>query len=228
MGSPLPQGPSVSPEMKYCADCGKQMPRVADFCPHCGYRQVTPPRNEPSSIFGQLGRAVRTVVGPIGQHTGAADKDKQSSRATARLKKELKGIGGLLALFVVLVTIVAPFFILHDTVIYGVALWLPQEGANPGGWCVLVLIWAYVALHITTGVLLWVEKPAALEWVKVLFYARIGVSFLVWALKSLDEAVAAVNRRNGAEFLETLVFVGFWWVYFMASDRVKNTYGRNL
>ena len=76
--------------------------------------------------------------------------------------------------------------------------------------------------------LLWVEQPAALEWVKVLFYARIGAGLLVWALKSLGETVAAVNRRNSAEFLKSLVLVGFWWVYFMASDRVKNTYGRNL
>jgi hypothetical protein len=144
------------------------------------------------------------------------------------LKKELKGVGGLLAVFVVLVTIVAPFLVLHDTVIYGEALWLPKEGYNPGGWCVVVVIWAYVALHITTGVLLWIEKPIALEWVKMLFYIRIGVSLLVWGLKGLGETVAAVNRGNRAEFLETLVFVGFWWVYFMASDRVKNTYGRNL
>jgi len=70
MGSPLPQGPSISSDMKYCAGCGKQMPRVADFCPHCGCRQSPPPRNETSSILGQLGSGLGTVVGPVVQHFG--------------------------------------------------------------------------------------------------------------------------------------------------------------
>lgn len=227
MGSPLPQSPSISPDMKYCADCGKQMPRIADFCPHCGCRQPVPLREDPSGVLGQSGRALGTVVGPIGQHTGRVYEGKRDGQTKGQFKKELKGIGGWLAAFVVLVTIVAPFFVLHDAVLYGVNLWLPTESTDANGWLVIGAIWAYVALHITTGVLLWVEKPVALKWVKALFYTRIVVGFFVWFLKGVNETVAAVNRNN-PEFFDALVLVGFWWVYFVASDRVKNTYGRNL
>ena len=63
MGSPSPQGPSIAPEMKYCAGCVKQIPRVADFCPHCGCRQLAPPRSDSTGIFGPLGRGLGTIVG---------------------------------------------------------------------------------------------------------------------------------------------------------------------
>ena len=70
MGSPLPQGAPIAPEMKYCADCGKQIPRVADFCPHCGCRQPAPPQKESSGIFGLVGRGLGSIVGAVGQYMG--------------------------------------------------------------------------------------------------------------------------------------------------------------
>jgi hypothetical protein len=36
-------GDPATTTMKYCADCGKQILRRAEICPHCGCRQLPPP-----------------------------------------------------------------------------------------------------------------------------------------------------------------------------------------
>jgi len=44
MASPASSEPLIAPDMKYCMDCGKQILRRAEICPHCGCRQLPPPR----------------------------------------------------------------------------------------------------------------------------------------------------------------------------------------
>jgi hypothetical protein len=36
------EGGEATTSMKYCADCGKQILRRAEICPHCGCRQLPP------------------------------------------------------------------------------------------------------------------------------------------------------------------------------------------
>jgi len=38
-GAPLPGGGAPTSEMKYCGECGKQIPRKSKFCPECGTAQ---------------------------------------------------------------------------------------------------------------------------------------------------------------------------------------------
>jgi hypothetical protein len=40
VGSSATASPDAATEMKYCADCGKQILRRAEICPHCGCRQL--------------------------------------------------------------------------------------------------------------------------------------------------------------------------------------------
>ncbi len=49
MENPSRLGPSLGPEMKYCAECGREISRRVELCPYCGCRQTLPPR---SRIFG--------------------------------------------------------------------------------------------------------------------------------------------------------------------------------
>ena len=63
MGNSMPQGPTTPSEMKYCANCGKQILRVAEFCPHCGGRQIPPLHTDSSDVLGSLGNALRTAIG---------------------------------------------------------------------------------------------------------------------------------------------------------------------
>lgn len=57
MENPLSQGPSTAPDMKYCADCGKQIVRRAEICPHCGCRQFPPVPQNPLDTVGAKIRA---------------------------------------------------------------------------------------------------------------------------------------------------------------------------
>ncbi len=66
MGNPLPPGTPEGPGMKFCKDCGKQIMRKAEICPHCGCRQLPSPRKDSIDIFGQVERGVGEVVQSIG------------------------------------------------------------------------------------------------------------------------------------------------------------------
>jgi hypothetical protein len=65
MENPITQGPSINPEMKYCADCGKQILRKAEICPHCGCRQLPPPRRGSHDTFGLMLKALDTRANPV-------------------------------------------------------------------------------------------------------------------------------------------------------------------
>ena len=219
MGSPLPQGPSVAPEMKYCADCGKQMPRVADFCPHCGCRQGAPPGGDSSGIFSQSGRALGTAVGTVGQYIAGAHKGNRDTRTEGQ--KELKGIGGWLTLFWLITTIFDPIMVLK---MIQKANQIQQRLAHDDIRThviheVIVIGWVSIAFHITTGTLLGLRKRVALSWVKALLIAQ-AVSACIAPI-----FIEEIGIKNA---LFVLAVIGSWWLYFKRSVRVKNTYGRNL
>jgi hypothetical protein len=64
MGSPVPQEPAISPDMKYCMDCGQQILRRAEICPRCGCRQLLPPR--PGLVGGPATGTSSSTAGSFG------------------------------------------------------------------------------------------------------------------------------------------------------------------
>jgi hypothetical protein len=54
MGNPLPAGPALGPDRKFCTECGQRILRKAEICPYCGCRQLPPPR---AGILGSRGSA---------------------------------------------------------------------------------------------------------------------------------------------------------------------------
>ena len=57
MGNSQRQDHSTAGDLNYCAGCGKQIPRFADFCPHCGCQQLLTSKSDSS---GRVGASVST------------------------------------------------------------------------------------------------------------------------------------------------------------------------
>lgn len=233
MGNPISQGPSIALEMKYCADCGKQIPRTAEFCPHCGCRQLPPPRKDSSGAIGLVGRSLGTAVGAVVQPIVEGYEEKGDRQMEGQLEKELKGIGGWLTVFVVIimvinpiceVVIISPFF--STLMFYLNDPYFSWSGSTSGVTGLMLILVCFglfcMAIHIITGAWLLKGKPNALAWVKALIIIQIIMTCFATLMDNVQRG------ETLASGLPMLAIIGCWWIYFKFSHRVKNTYGRNL
>ena len=133
---------------------------------------------------------------------------------------DVKGIGGWLLLFVIILTIIQPIYLLFDVV------------ANPsfysyssGVYDLASLLWVFgIAIYsIIVGISIWRRKEKAIIWAKEFLIVSliIGIvfTFLYSGLYTTEEQDILF-----VEVFRSLVFFGIWFSYLSASKRVKNTF----
>jgi hypothetical protein len=77
---------------------------------------------------------------------------------------------------------------------------------------------ALILFSLTTGILLWTERPIGLHVAKAYFWSIAG---LAWLLVSLGNNLEYVSQA-----IATSAVCGIWLAYLSASERVLNTYRR--
>jgi hypothetical protein len=135
--------------------------------------------------------------------------------------RNLKGVGGWLLFFCIVLLIVQP-----------AAIFIEASG-DPAG---LVIAFLLSGLSMTTSIMLILEKRSALVW--LWWYFGVFVTIMVLALVATifrgpgaEEAGPAANEAKiTAVFLTIrgIIFVVLWVSYFKRSKRVLATFGRNL
>ncbi len=134
--------------------------------------------------------------------------------------EKVKGIGGWLLLFVIILTIIQPLYLLFDVI------------ANPsfysyssGVYDLTSLLWVFgIAIwSVVVGIAIWNKKEKAIIWAKEFLIVSlvIGVvfTFLYSGLYTLEEQDILF-----VELFRSLVFFGIWFSYLSVSKRVKNTF----
>jgi hypothetical protein len=130
------------------------------------------------------------------------------------IDSSLKGVGGWLMLFCVIVTIISPLRMMVSVFSAPFEVW---QLADIG----------LTVLSISAGVLIWAVHRAAIPVLRVYFIAL--AAFAVLGI--VGAAVGGDTEGSPAVLLElvrTLIFVGIWSAYFWKSERVRANFGRNL
>ena len=168
----------------YCTYCGRETSGLINSCSSCGY-----------NLNSQ--RELRFATSP---HVYTEVSSQQS----------LKGIGGWLMCFCILVTIVAPIRLFVD-------------------WHADSLVFVRTMLGLVTGIMVWSIQPTAMNWLRS--YFLIGIVTRIAAL-ILISTKAYLNDGHWFEhFIAQCIglFVLIAWIaYFNFSARVKATLGSNL
>ncbi|MDD5177885.1 MAG: DUF2569 family protein [Candidatus Nanoarchaeia archaeon] len=133
---------------------------------------------------------------------------------------DVKGIGGWLLLFVIILTIIQPVYLLVDVV------------ANPsfysyssGVYNLASLLWVFgiIIWSLVMGISIWNKKEKAIIWAKEFLIVSlvIGVvfTFLYAGLYTLEEQDILF-----VELFRSLIFFGVWFSYLSVSKRVKKTF----
>jgi hypothetical protein len=126
----------------------------------------------------------------------------------------LFGVRGWLLVFCVITTILTPLGNLRSLAL-----------TFPGPWGAYYL--AVIAFSMAVGIKVWRIAPDALTWVRAYF-----ISFATWEVLRITYVVTIYPRREFdlqmASRVRTLIWVAIWTSYFLKSERVRATFGRNL
>jgi hypothetical protein len=167
----------------YCTYCGRETSGLVNYCSSCGHRlNYRQPRHATSPPYAE---AVTQI-------------------------EPLKGIGGWLMCFCVLVTIVAPISLFVN-------------------WHADRVAFVRTMFGLVTGVVVLTMRPSALNWLRSYFF--IGIVTRLGAL-ILFSAQSYVSDAHWFEqfviHLISLFLLVAWIAYFHFSTRVNATFGSNL
>lgn len=134
--------------------------------------------------------------------------------------EKLKGVGGWLLLFVIILTFITPAYLLFDVI------------ANPsfysfssGVYDLSSIIWVFgIAIwSIVIGISLWNRKEKAVIWAKEFLIVSLvlGVFFIFF---SFDLYTSEEQDLLFVELFRSIIFFVIWFSYLNASERVKNTF----
>jgi zinc-ribbon domain len=181
------------------------------FCPHCG-TQVAATNRYCRSCGGNLGLPSSRGVGSY-----AVAGDPQAIPAAH--DAEIRGVGGWLLFFCVILTVLGPIAFVSDisgehfflsvlrglitifAVVVGINLWSVSERA-------LGLLRAYFAVAAVYGLLL------------------LAVTLFSAFARPEQNLLESIGRPSFR--LLKLAFLAAWYAYFHSSRRVRSTYGSNL
>jgi hypothetical protein len=127
------------------------------------------------------------------------------------------GVAGWLLFFCLASAILRPLAI--------IGLVMPTlKATSPYTYMVLAL----TAFGMILGTLLWMGKPEALPYVRLL----LGSELILIAVRVVRTFMMHLPSPNRSVLVAKDVTVAFipvlWYVYFRTSRRVRNTYGRNI
>jgi hypothetical protein len=132
---------------------------------------------------------------------------------------EPSGLGGWLLFFWVGMTFLSPLFSTSNA----------MKSGDPVDWCFAMAI---TGSGLTAGYFVYEEDPRALQWLRILlFIGAIHALFLfmkAWGSHSLSDAQANATDRYFFYGGKRAIGILIWWLYFKYSDRVRNTFGRNI
>lgn len=179
----------------FCARCGHQIPDATVICPLCGRESN-----------------VQLQPSPAASGTGVP-ATAAAARHSPAYSGELRGVGGWLLLFCVLLTILTPLGNL-----------LTFKANSSGRWDIYYL--CIIVSSLAVGIQVWRVAPDALTWVKVYF-----IVFSAWEV--LRIAYVVIVNHAGFDLpmvyrIRTLLWIAIWTAYFSKSKRVRATFGRNL
>jgi hypothetical protein len=183
----------------FCARCGQQIPDVSELCPLCGQQTTLKLDPVPSTATAQLRPPYAFVTVP--QNLGP------------------RGVGGWLFWYCIFITILGPLALVGQLLTF--------QFRNP----LLVLEVIRLLYGVVVGVFLWIERPLAIQLLRIYFIFLAAIFLLVF-LRLASFALArhtTVFQLTG--FVSTVlsaIFSLLWFLYFHKSERVRNTYGRNL
>lgn len=167
------------------------------MCPLCGREstiQLQPSSQPPGGGFP--GPALGARYAPAPAHS-----------------TELRGVGGWLMLFCVMLTILTPL---------GNLLTLRVNSSGRWG----IYYFAIIVSSLAVGIQVWRVAPDALTWLKVYF-----ITFAAWEILRIVYVV--IVNHAGFDLpmvyrIRTLLWIAIWTAYFSQSERVRATFGRNL
>lgn len=183
----------------FCARCGQQIPEASVTCPLCGQETTLKLEPVPAPAPAKAGAPYDFVTIP--QNLGPS------------------GVGGWLFFFCISVTIFG------SLVLIGQFLTLHFQNRLAELEAIRLLYGAIV------GVFLWIERPIAILLLRI-YFGLLAVSYLLAFLNLTSIALARhTTPFQIPQFYSVLIAAGFsflWFLYFRKSERVRNTYGRNI
>ncbi len=190
----------------YCVNCGAAITPGTHFCVSCGKPVPgAPAQSAPQSVGGGAAAGPAYSLGPTATAMPAAPLSPELEK--------LRGVGGWLLVFCIVVTIIHPLINLAEAVA------TPQPG-------VIFLDLLLSAAAVTTGVSVWSKQSWAFTMVKAYFITMIVVAVLIF-IGAATETNSQVQIDSFVTGIRVLVWVGIWWSYFRRSKRVLATFGRN-
>jgi Protein of unknown function (DUF2569) len=125
----------------------------------------------------------------------------------------LRGVGGWLLFYCILLTVVAPLYVL---------IWAWNIGFETES--IVIIAWA--AFGLVVGMMVWNVHRHAF----VLLWIYFGLTILIFALAIVGVVLAdeKADVNEGIRLFRSLVYTIGWFIYFKQSDRVQATFGRNL
>jgi hypothetical protein len=228
-----------------CGFCSSENPDNSSFCRKCGRIISKPmSQSTQSGQLAQAGGGIATAVAPARVASSAAAPPPPMMSAppppmmsttpgvaapgfaapmyapayAVPLSPELaklKGVGGWLMWFCIVLTILQPLFFAAEAI------------GNRGPLVVLIDV-VLAAISIGTGIMVWRVEENAFTFLKVFFgvMAAMAVLAIIGGVSGGADA-RAKGEGFGAGF-RILVFVGVWYSYFNKSKRVLATFGKNL
>jgi hypothetical protein len=125
-------------------------------------------------------------------------------------------LGGWLLFFWIIITVVGPLAVAR----------VAARSSDPLNWVLLV---GTAGIGIYAGILIYKEDHKALDVLRILFVVQLlGAAAML--LRTPDNRVGwqSVNAAIYVRAAVKVVWVGIWWLYFRTSDRVRNTFSRNI
>ena len=196
----------------FCARCGQQIPEASTTCPVCG--QETTLKLEPVAAPALAKPSVPYDFVTIPQDLGP------------------KGIGGWLLFYCIVNSIFLPLLVIVPFAFLlrpgrDMRPYLQMLTRNP----IYIIDYFRIFCGTAAGIMLWMRHSLAIQLLRIYFI------FLATeiVLNLLRVASISLSRHSSifqsTEIYRTLWSAGFallWFLYFHKSERVHNTYGRNL
>ncbi|MBZ5532172.1 MAG: hypothetical protein LAO20_12135 [Acidobacteriia bacterium] len=194
----------------FCGRCGQQIPDASELCPLCGQpASINLPPPNPDQH-----EAIAPVTAPV------------SALVEQRpIDPKLKGVGGWLLFFCVVITILTPLGAVRE-------LALDDLFSTENLVVVVVAVFGLVV-----GLIVWSAQRLAIPLLRAyfIFMAIIAVLGVVGAVVEMQgvkaEPGSTVDGNSMVAFVasfRSLIFVLIWGTYFHKSERVRATFGRNL
>jgi hypothetical protein len=119
----------------FCARCGHQIPDATEVCPLCGKEATFHLSPSESAVQAPMFPAANPVAAPVSQRP---------------IDASLKGVGGWLRAFCVIVAILTPLRLAMSGLDISVA---PEK----------LIDWGIAVLSVTVGVMIWAVHPRTIE-----------------------------------------------------------------